>query len=125
VKTDILSELKVSTTFNFQICYCDVWKFFLDSCMMPVWEDLLFCLVGCKQSFALGHCDHLSDKRCRCQSVCIAACCAVITSPLWCAQWWLYLTLTAFTDLLHSLQVCWNKLSESDLSWNWLWRQRH
>jgi hypothetical protein len=24
VKTDILSELKVSTTFNFQICYCDV-----------------------------------------------------------------------------------------------------
>ena len=60
--TNILSELKINVNFDSWICYRDVWRFF-DSCMTPVREDSVFCWVGCRQSLALGQCNHLNVKR--------------------------------------------------------------
>ena len=54
VKTDILSELKVRMNFDSWVSHCDVWRVFFDGYMTSIWEDPLFCWVGCKQSFGFG-----------------------------------------------------------------------
>jgi hypothetical protein len=42
VKTDILSELKVSMNFGSQICYCDVWRFFFWTVAWRLFEKIRY-----------------------------------------------------------------------------------